>query len=130
MEYRYYTKEDYPMVSKWWEQWGWTPFPEVAIPKTGIIVSNGGVDIAVSFLYGTDSCVCWAENFVVNKKAPKALRKGAVDFLIEKTVEEGKNQGYLIMMSSVQHKGLIKKLIAAGYSEEVEVNMTNLMRAL
>lgn len=130
MEHRYYTKEDYPMLCKWWKDWDWCAFPEVALPKTGIIVSKDGVDLAASFLYATDSCVCWAENFISNKEAPRELRKGSIEFLIEKTIEEGRNQGFLLMMSSVQHEGLIKKLIAAGYNEQVEANMTNLVRAL
>ena len=130
MEYRLYTKEDYPIIVEWWEDWGWTPFPEIALPKTGIIISKDGVDLAASFIYATDSCVCWAENFISNKKAPRDLRKGSIEFLIEKTVEEGKNQGFLIMMSSVEHEGLIKKLVDAGYDKTVERGMTNLTRKL
>jgi len=130
MESRYYTKEDYPTLCQWWEDWGWPAFPEIALPKTGIVVSKDGVDLAASFLYGTDSCVCWAENFVSNKTAPKELRTGSVDFLIERTIEEGQNQGFLLMMSSVKHKGLIDKLINAGYSDTIEDGMTNLTRAL
>jgi hypothetical protein len=130
MEHRYYTKEDYPQLVTWWQDWGWAAFPEMALPKTGIIVSKDGVDLAASFLYTTDSCVCWAENFISNKKAPRHLRKGAVDFLIEKTIEEAKNQGFLIMMSSVQHEGLIKKLLNAGYDKNIETGMTNLTRVL
>lgn len=104
--------------------------PEVALPKTGIIISRDGVDLAASFIYATDSCVCWAENFITNKKAPRELRKGSVDYLIEMTIEEGKRQGFLVMMSSVHHEGLIKKLLKAGYDENVESGMTNLTRVL
>ena len=118
------------MICQWWDDWGWTPFPEICLPKTGVIVSKDGVDLAASFLYATDSCVCWAENFISNKHAPRELRKGSIEYLIEKTIEEGKNQGFLVMMSSVEHKGLIKKLLNAGYDKNIETNMTNLTRAL
>lgn len=130
MKHRYYTKEDYAQIVVWWEDWGWIPIPEIALPKTGIIVSNGGVDLAASFIYKTDSCVCWAENFISNKKALSNLRGGSIEFLIDKTIEEGRNQGFLVMMSSIKHQGLISKLIKAGYSQEVESGMTNLTRAL
>ena len=130
MEYRFYKSEDHPMVAHWWESWGWDVFPEIALPETGVIMTNGGVDVAVGFLYKTDSCVCWAENFVASKTAPRELRKGAIDALIKQMAIVAKEQGFLMMMSSVQHPGLIKKLIAAGYNEKYETNMSNLMKVL
>lgn len=129
MKHRYFTPDDYEMICKWWQDWSWQPLPLAALPRTGIIVTNEGVDLAASFIYTTDSCVCWAENFISNKEAPRHLRKGSIEFLIEKTIEEGKNQGFMMMMSSVEHEGLIKKLTDANFLA-AEKGMTNLVRAL
>ena len=106
MDYRLYKPEDYPTIYKWWLDWGWEPFPEIAIPENGIVVYEGDVELAASFIYKTDSCVCWAENFIANKRAPRELRKGAVEFLIESTLDHAKEMGFSIVMSSVNHKGI------------------------
>ena len=130
MEYRYYQATDHLMIAKWWESWGWDVLPEMALPTTGIIVTNEGEDIAAVFLYKTDSCVCWAEHFVVNKGASREARKGGIDFLIKTVMEEAKSQGFAIMMASMQHDGLIAKMIDAGCDENTETNMTNLVKVL
>jgi len=130
MEYRYYKSEDHPMLAQWWESWGWVVLPEVVLSKTGIIISNGGVDVTAGFLYKTDSAVCWAENYISNKTAPKELRKGSVEFLIERLMIEAKEQGFMVIMSSVQHKGLIQKLVDAGCDAQYESNMSNLVKVL
>ena len=130
MKHRYYTQNDYLMLTKWWESWDWMALPEVTLPATGIIITNQGVDICAAFLYKTDSAVCWAENFIIDKQAPRDLRRGAVECLIKQITIEAKEQGFAVMMSSIQHEGLIKKLIASGYSPEYEKNMCNLVRVL
>jgi len=130
MEYRYYTPTDYLMLKTWWESWGWDAIPEVALPKTGIIVSNNGEDVTAGFIYKTDSCVCWAENYISSKTASKEARQGAVEFLIDKMMVEAKEQGFIVMMSSVQHKGLVSKLVNAGCDPNIETNMTNLTKVL
>ena len=129
MQSRYYTPEDYENVANWWKQWDWEPLPQIALPEIGIVVSNQGVDLGVAFLYQTDSCICWAENYVVNKEVDKKLRAGCVEFLIEKIIEEAKELGFLMVMSSVTHTFLIKKLLRAGY-QVTDKEMTNLLRVL
>lgn len=130
MEYRFYQAVDHPMIAKWWESWGWDVLPEIALPTTGIIVTNEGEDIAAVFLYKTDSCVCWAEHFVANKTASRDARKGGVEFLIRTVMEVAKEQGFMMMMASMQHKGLIGKMMEAGCDENSETNMTNLVKVL
>lgn len=131
MESRYFDlDDDYATVSKWFESWGWPPMPKQFLSTTGIIVSNGGVDICAAWLYKTDSAACWAEHYISNREAPKELRGGAVQFLIEKLIEEGKNKGFQLMMSSVKQKGLIKKLLDAGCHKEYDTGMCNLARSL
>lgn len=130
LKHRYFLPTDYPMFSSWWESWGWDPFPELLLPPTGIIVSNQGVDICGGFLYKTDSLVCWAENYISNKEAPRELRAGSIEYLINCLAEEGRRHGFKIMMSSVSHKGLVTKLIASGFDPKYEDKMCNLMRVL
>ena len=130
MKYRYYTEDDYSTLAQWWEAWGWPVVPKAALPKTAIIISKEGVDLCACFLYKSDSCICWAEYFISNKSAPKDLRKGSIEFLLERIAIEAREQGFTIMISSVKHRGLIKKLIASGYNPEYEKGMSNLMRVL
>ena len=124
------TGQDYDMLCEWWGAWEWPALPMSFLPETGIIVSNGGEDVAAAFLYKTDSCVCWAENFVSNKDAKRENRKGSIEYLIEVLTKEAKESGFSLMMSSIQHKGLIDKLIKGGYNSEYESNMSNLVKVL
>lgn len=129
MEYRLYKPEDYKTIYGWWKDWGWEPFPEVAMPENGVIVFEGDVDLAASFIYKTDSCVCWIENFISNKKAPRDLRGGAVEFLIQSSYEHAKDMGFGMAMSSISHKGLIDKMVGEG-AVVSDTKMTNLVRVL
>lgn len=129
MQTRDYETKDHAMLEMWWSAWGWPAIPEVALSTTGIIVHNKGVDVACCFIYKTDSCVCWIEHYLVNKEAPKAARGGAIDFLIDESLKRAKDMGFVISMSSVNHKGLINKLVKSGYSNE-ENNMSNMVRFL
>ncbi len=131
MESRYFNYDtDYNMLVKWWESWGWPAIPKQLLSMTGIIVLNNNVGVCAGWLYRTDSAVCWAENYIINKDAPKELRKGSIEFLIEKLIKEAKESGFSMMMSSVRHPGLIKKLLDAGCQEQYDTNMSNLARIL
>ena len=129
MEIRNYESSDYSMLCKWWEHWGWSPLGEATLSKTGLIVTNQGIDVASCFIYKTDSCVCWIEHYLINKQASKHARRGAIEFLIDASVEKAKQMGFAVSMSSVNHKGLIEKLIQSGYSHG-DSNMSNLVRGL
>ena len=120
---------DYNEVCQWWEAWGWPILPPAFLPKTGIIISNQGVNLCAAWLYRTDSAACWAENYIANKAAPRDLRQGSMEFLIEELVNEGKKEGFLLMLSSIKHKGLIKKLKANGFAED-DKEMSNLTKVL
>lgn len=130
LKHRYVTEQDYDMLCEWWKSWNWAALPQVCLPKVGIIVSNGGEDVAAAFLYKTDSCVCWAENFISNKAAKRENRKGSIEYLIEVLTQEAKDSGFILMMSSINHKGLIDKLLKCGYNPEYETNMSNLVKVL
>jgi hypothetical protein len=130
LKYRYYTVDDYGTLSKWWIDWDWAVLPPALLPKIGIIVSNGGEDVAAAFLYKTDSCVCWAENFISSRTSKRENRQGAIEFLVKVLSEVAKENGFSIMMSSIQHEGLIKKLLNCGYNPQYETNMSNLVKVL
>jgi hypothetical protein len=133
MEYRHYNSEDYEILAKWWESWGWPAIPEMALPQAeprGVIVTNEGVDICAGFLYKTDSCTCWIENIISNKEAPKELRKGSIEYLIDTIASEAEELGFKVMMTSIKHEGLIEKFIATGCEKDYETGMSNLARIL
>jgi hypothetical protein len=131
MQSRYFSVEkDYAQVCKWWQAWNWPTVPEIFLPEIGIVVSNHGIDVCAGFLYKTDSAVCWAENYIMSTEVPRELSKGCVDFLIQRLTKEAKELGFKLMMSSVNHPSLIRKLLKAGCSEKYESNMSNLAMVL
>jgi hypothetical protein len=100
------------------------------LPEIGIIISNEGFNLCAGFLYKTDSATCWAENYILNKDAPKEISKGCIDLLIQRLIIEGREQGFKLMMSSVNHPSLIKKLLKAGCVKKFDSNMSNLAMVL
>ena len=114
---------DYPMVCKWWESWGWPAIQLGDLPETGLIVSNGGVDIYAAFLYKTDSNICWFDWFVGNKEATKEQRAGGLEFLVEGGRALAETMGYKKLFSSVRAPSVMNALEKCGFSKEH--SMTN-----
>jgi len=130
MKARYFTEQDYAKISSWFIDWGWDAIPLAFLSSCGVVVSNEGVDICAGWVYSTDSAACWGENYISDKNTPKELRVGAIEFLIDRMAEEAKSKGFLVMMSSVKHRGLIKKLLSCGFEADYEQDMCNLTRIL
>ena len=123
--------EDYNDLCEWWIQWDWPAVPVDSLPNTGLIVENEGVKICAAFIYRTDSDICSPEWYISNKEAPRELRKGAIEFLIEAVAKEAKAQGFKKMFMSVEPNGpLLDKLLGNGFDKRVETKMVNMVKVL
>lgn len=128
---KYNHEKDYPTAHKWWKEWKhWEPIPADLLPETGIVVSKFGEDVCMAWLYKTDSNLCWIDWFISNRYATKSARQGAIEHLIDSLVREAKTLGYRVIFSSVRNKNLINKLLRAGFDENLDKNMTNLIMHL
>ena len=128
-EARDYTLEDYEALSRWWAQWGWDAIPQAFLPETGLIVTYNSIPVCAAFIYKTDTPIYWVENYISNKDAPKSIRSESLELLILSCLEKAKDMGALIVMSSIKHNGLGRRLEKNGFVVS-DKNMTTYMRAL
>jgi len=127
----YSENDHYAMLASWWDSWaGWVAIPPMMLPENGLVIySDCGVPLCAGFLYKTDSCVAWAEHIISSKEAPKELRGGSVEFLINSLSNCAKDLGFKAVMSSIIHTGLINKMLSCGYTK-TDLNMTNMLKVL
>lgn len=120
----------YNMICKWWEGHKWPVVPLIALPKTGIVISNDGTYICAGFLYRTDSCVFWTEFFVSNPDfKDKPTRNAALTLLIDRLSDTAKEMGAWACFASINNRSLTKRLTGAGY-RVTDRQMTNLIKEL
>ncbi len=128
-EKRYITPDDYEEVCQWWHSWDWPPFPQAFLAPTGLMVSKEGVNLCAVWLYKTDAAICWAENYISNKNALSEDRRLALDFLMGAIDEEVKVMGFSVIMSSVKHANLCRRLERNGFIRSDE-NMVHYIKVL
>lgn len=126
-EVKPYTPENYAEVSEWWKDWKWDPIPEQYLPPDGLIVSFEGKNICAVFLYRTNTPICWAENYISVKECDRHTRQWALDILIANAVEKAVSFGFEVVMSSINHPVLGKRLEKGGFMV-ADTNMTTYMR--
>lgn len=105
----------YAEVAGWWSRHKWPIIAPKMLPRTGIMVREEATNVCVGWIYCTDSTMCWLEFIVANPDAPGKLRFKALDLLIETLSGHAKDMGFEVVFSSLQHKGLMKKFVKAGY---------------
>lgn len=126
---RTWAESDYEMLSGWWTAWGWNPVPLMFLPKTGFIVSIEGRDICASWLYCSDTPICWHENFISDKEAGRGDRDGALDFLIESMDEQARAMGFSAMFCALRHNTLIRRMERHGFTA-TDAGMTHMIKGL
>ena len=99
MEVRLFDKQkDYKTLCEWWNDWKLPSHHKDALSETGIIISKDGIDICIGFIYSTDSYITWFEFVIMNKKATKNQREGALEKLLNSMVEKAKSMGFKLIM--------------------------------
>ena len=101
---------DYLKYASWAVAHSQSPLPQEALPYTGIWAMNGkGQEVAVGFLYKTDSTIAWLEYIF---KSPTAHRndtaKGINDVIVS-LIEHAKQEGFKTVFTCVNNESLIKR---------------------
>ena len=104
------TEDDYTIVCGMMSGWGMAALHRRMLSENGIIVSKNGVDVCSGWLYQSDSKIAWIEWVVMNKKASKELRVGALDFLYDTLFNRARELGFEVVMSVANHNSLIERL--------------------
>jgi hypothetical protein len=125
------TEEDYAIICGMMTGWKMNPLHRRMLSEYGVIISKDGHDVCSGWLYQSDSKLAWVEWVVMNKKAPKHTREGALDFLYETLFRKAKELDYEVVMCAVNHISLIERLKnKLGFVEDKEKNITLLFKNL
>jgi len=104
-------EEDYAVVCSMMNGWGMNALHRRMLSENGAIVSKDGIDACSGWLYQSDSKITWIEWVVMDKKAPKEIRTGALDFLYETLFNRARELGFEAVMCIANSKPLIERLV-------------------
>lgn len=123
---RNHTIEDYPIFCEWWTAWNWGMIPYEFLPQNSVVICAPEPMCAV-FLYRTDTPIVWAENYISSKV--KDGREKAMCMLLEHMKEKVKEMGSSVIMSSVRHNLLARRLECDGFVK-ADTGLTNYIRVI
>lgn len=129
-QWRYITIDDYEgLLTDWWDAWKF-PRPTLdMLPKDGIIISKDGVDLYAGFIYYTGTSVAWVEYIVANKEAPRELRSGGLDRLIDIISTIVKTKGVNKLITSTVSESFVNSLVKCGFGVG-DTNLTQLLKII
>ena len=105
MEIKKFNKEtDYDELCQWWRDWKLPIHPKEILSETGITISKDGVNICSSFIYSTDSYICFFEFAIMNRNTTKEQREGALEMLGDALLSTAKSMGFKLAMTLGEDK--------------------------
>jgi hypothetical protein len=122
---RRYLNTDYETVKVWADMRKFPLLPQEYLPVTGFIHEG----FCVGFLYKTDSKIAWLEWVISNPFSDSEKRNSAMNEIIEELAKDAKEQGFKVIFTSVEHKGLIERYKTLGF-EVTDKTMTNMIGRL
>lgn len=96
------------MVMKWLDDRGMARVHENVLSTLGFIIP----DVAVIFLYATNSDMCQLENLYSNPKAENKNQQ--INFLLDTAIKAAKNMNYKFVQSVTKHPSIIKHALKFG----------------
>ena len=131
MTVRHFVAEkDYPVIAEWWKAWEWPVLPPSLVPlNDGLVIHDAEQDLAMGFLYYTDTAFTWMEWITGNPDANKFQRRDALDILIRELTIKAKENGSEAIFTSMKHPGLIERMQKHGFLVSDE-GMTNLVKRI
>ncbi len=109
---RQYREEDYEMVMSWLDARGMPRVHPNVLSTLGFIIP----DVAVVWLYATNSDVCNIENLYSNPKAENKNQQ--INFLIDTAIKSAKNMNYKFIQSVTKSPAVIKHALKFGAKME------------
>lgn len=120
--------EDYDMLCRWWESWGWKPVPAKYLPF-GYIVEDEHGPLYSCFVYLTGTGICWLEWLVSNKEASPQRKRGAKEFLVEEIVNMLRATSVDAIFTTSRDLGLVNGLKKCGFNIS-ETDMVQLIKKI
>jgi len=105
---RQYTKDDYEMIMSWLDAREMPRVHENVLSTLGFIIP----DVAVIFLYATNSDMCQLENLYSNPKAENKNQQ--INFLLDTAIKAAKSMNYKFVQSVTKSPAIIKHALKFG----------------
>lgn len=104
-------ESDYDLLSKWWNDWGWTPVEKDMLPANGtggLMIEKDGEPILAGFIFWTNAKWAILDYIVSDKTSSPRHRQHCLESLIVFAEEMVERADYKYLYSFTQHTGLIK----------------------
>jgi len=113
-----YEKEKHrSIIDRWSLEHKYVTVPEAFLSKNGVMIRDGQGYIAACWLYSTDSCMCFLENFISDPHVEKQRRNAAIDGLIEAACGFARSLGFTQVLAIPRFQRLRKRAAAFGFEE-------------
>lgn len=104
------SEEDYRVVCQMMTDWGMAQIHRRMLSEYGAIVYKEEFPVCSGWLYQSDSKMAWIEWVIMNKKATKKQREGALTFLFDVLFNQAKALGFEVVMCIANHPSYMEKL--------------------
>lgn len=119
----------YPILYKWWKDWGFTPLAPDMLSKNGIIIYKDNTPICAGWLFSTDSNTAIA-GWLISTKDDKGKRKGCIEELIKRLELLANNLGFDLLNFPASNPFLSNKLEKLGFGDYADKNITNYFKRI
>lgn len=114
---RPYEPSDYNTAVAWWTEHKWFVVPSACLPPNGFVAEDAGKPVAMIWLYSTDSAVRFPEWLVADPASDRAVRRSAIDLLLQTIDEQARSNGGQCLFMFTRHPRLSEALRANGFTE-------------
>lgn len=121
-----YKDSDYEEYKGLWEKQNANCPDKDVLSKYGIKITLDGNMVCCGFLFDTGCSMCMFEWYIVNKDAPRNVRKDALNLLVEKVKEYAKLAGYRFIYTGVGSESFMKKLTDHGFTVNTPKKMVHM----
>lgn len=119
-DFNYY----YPIVTKWWKDWGIAPLSPYRLSTRGLMVFQEDIPICAGWLFSTDSNTAIA-GWLISSKEHKDKRKDSISQLIIELEKLANNFGFELLNFPASNPHLRNKLEKLGFGDLADQNITN-----
>lgn len=112
MQIRKYNQEDFHILEKWFNQWGWQACEPECVPSNSYFVTIDDKEVAFSCFLATD-CAVAIMGITISDRESRNKTK-AIDYLTQNILEKAKDLGYKYIHYYTDTKAMVKRMQKQG----------------
>ena len=113
---RFQPERHYPPFCAWTRWYEIAPLPLQFLPQSGFVVE----DVAMGFLYRTDSKLALIENLSANPMLPRETRTLGLDAVVAAIAEEARALGFEVLVGYTNVNAVIERALRHGFTTDDE----------